>query len=145
MTAETPSNSDALREAVAQALDRASLDYIRSLSIEVHKWDVPSEILADAALTILRPIITAAEAERDAARATLAAARTMLDATGAALADATKRNSVIDDRLAHAILREAATAGKYAKLAAKLQDKLWAAEAERDAAIAAQTALEPKP
>ena len=51
--------------------------------------------------------VDAAEAERDAALATLAAARTMLDATGAALADATKRIEALEAE------RDAANARAY--------------------------------
>lgn len=42
--------------------------------------------------------LTAAEADRDEALATLAAARTMLSATGAALAEATKRIAALEPK-----------------------------------------------
>jgi hypothetical protein len=89
----TETQTQTLRDEIAQALMPPPLRHCpRDGSISDA---MKARYFADA--DAIMPIITRIEAERDAARATLAAARTMLAATGAALADATKRIAALEE------------------------------------------------
>jgi chromosome segregation ATPase len=118
----TTITSEALDALKALVANNAQSSYASSAD----GWGAYEAAVLNAAPALIERL-TKAEAERDAARATLAAARAMLDATGAALADATKRTTAAEAE------RDAAIATLARVRAEALEEAAQIADNHRDA------------